>query len=208
MLKVGLTGNFYSGYDQVSELFANKNIPVFDADLVIKYMINYSDYHIGKIKKYFGDTIYFANLINLKILKKKKKVNELLDIIQVDLIKSYERWRVKNKTAPYTIFKCSILFERGLDKSMNLNISVYKPKQFRRKYIKENPTIGMTTLKLETIIENEMDELEKNKKSNYVIHNYEDRLNHSIETHIYQISRSLLSKFDNNDHTTYNSFMV
>jgi len=91
---------------------------------------------------------------------------------------------------------------------MNLNISVYKPKQFRRKYIKENPTIGMTTLKLETIIENEMDELEKNKKSNYVIHNYEDRLNHSIETQIYQISRSLLSKFDNNDHTTYNSFMV
>ena len=53
MIKVGLTGNFHSGQNQVSEILEKLDVPVFDADLILKYLINYSKPHNQKIHQEF-----------------------------------------------------------------------------------------------------------------------------------------------------------
>jgi dephospho-CoA kinase len=42
MFKVGLTGNRYSGKDTVASLFNKISIPVFDADVIVKFLINHN----------------------------------------------------------------------------------------------------------------------------------------------------------------------
>ena len=42
MLKVGLSGNRYAGKDAVSRLFEQIRVPVFDADIVLKFILNYN----------------------------------------------------------------------------------------------------------------------------------------------------------------------
>jgi hypothetical protein len=69
------------------------------------------------------------------------KVNPILIdfylLYTVDLIKDYEKWRLGKWEHPFTIFKSSVLFERGFDSNMNFNIVTYKPQNLRRIDIKK-----------------------------------------------------------------------
>ena len=177
MYKVGLTGNFYSGYNEVAEIFEAKNIPVFNADVVLKFMLNYSEKHIRKIKEKFGN-------------------DKILDIVQLDLIKAYEKWRIKNYNSHYTIFKSSILFERKINTSMNFNISVFRPKTERRREL--TTFTSMPPFTIDNILDNEMDELQKNGKSDYVIHNYgiskQGSSEFAVESQVNNINKALVKK--------------
>ena len=42
MIKIGLTGNRYSGKDRVCKIFEQISIPVFQADVVLKFIINHN----------------------------------------------------------------------------------------------------------------------------------------------------------------------
>lgn len=197
MIKVGLTGNFWSGYNEVAEIFEEKGIDVFDADLILKFILLYSQEHISKIQKKFGKDIYQSGLLDLKYFDNNKKFNELLDIVQLDLIKSYEKWRIKNWNSNYTIFKSSILFEREMDKHMNFTISTNRPSVLRKWDIMQHTEISKVTV--DYIIDNEMDEYIKNKKSTYQINNglsdmsyFERTLN--IKTQVDNIHKALLKK--------------
>ena len=41
MIKVGLSGNRYSGKTAISKMFKQIGIPVFDADIVLKFIIGH-----------------------------------------------------------------------------------------------------------------------------------------------------------------------
>lgn len=191
MLKIGLTGNFYSGYDKVAELFEEMNIPVFDADLVLKYLVNFSGKHIDKIKSSLGDDIYSRCLLDTRKFNTNEEFDKLLDIVELDIFKAYEKWRINNYDSFYTILKSSILFERKIDKSMNFNISVYKPKNIRKDEIWTKTDMPFTTI--DNILSNEMNEIGKNEKADYIVHNYEN-WSQTLKKQIEHINKSLMNK--------------
>lgn len=196
MLKVGLTGNFYSGYDNAALLFESRGVPVFDADLVLRFMVNYSEKVVKKIKAKFGEDIYFLGLLNMNKFETNKDFDKLFEVIELDLLKAYEKWRVKHWDKPYTIFKSCVLFERKLNTSMNFSITVFKPQIERRKDVQNLTEIP--TLTSDAIFSNEMDELLKNQKSDFVIHNYKsyyrDSLDMGIQNQISYIEKALNKK--------------
>lgn len=189
MYKIGLSGNFYSGYDQISRMFQSQGILVFDADTILRFMVNYSPKHIKLIKQSFGDSIYNFGLLDMKLLQSNKDFDKVLDILQTDLMKAYEKWRINNWNAVYTIFKSQILFERKINQSMDFNISVYKPSIERRHEIQEKTSIPISTI--DHILRNEMSELDKNQKSDFVIHNYSF---HDIKKQLENINKAILKK--------------
>jgi dephospho-CoA kinase len=194
MYKVGLTGNFYSGHDDIAKIFKKKGIPVFDADIILKFMINYSEKHVKIIQETFGKSIYKFGLLDLNQFNDNKKFEKLLDIVQLDLIKAYEKWRIRNYNHFYTIFKSSVLFEKGWDKYMNFNINVFKPERDRVLEIIEKTEMPSSVIN--DIINNEMDELSKNTKSDYVIHNYSGYYGtkYTVVNQIDNINRLIMNK--------------
>ena len=74
-IKVGLTGNYLSGLDYVVSIFKRYKIPVFDCDIMIKYLLYNSEEHIEKIRlSKVGKTMSeeAKNKISLGNLGKKK----------------------------------------------------------------------------------------------------------------------------------------
>ena len=190
MIKVGLTGTTCSGIDSVAGIFSNYlSMPVFDSDLCFRFLLHYREDIIRKIKTQFGSEIYDGGKLNLKKFNTNEKFNRLIDVVEVEVIKLYETWRLSQRDFDYTIFKSSILFERKLDKIMNYNISVFKPKFERIKNYAEINNINLSSSEL--IINSEMDDLTKNQMSTWTIHNY---TGNSLLKQIKDIDKKISSK--------------
>ena len=197
MLKIGLTGNYYTGLDYIAYIFRRYKVPVFDADLVIKYMIFNSSEHILRIKDVFGEKVFTNNVVDLNQFignddnTGASKFNVLLKLLEKDLNKYYLNWRVKHSDNKFIIFKSQILFEFGFDKIMDMNISVFKPDGMR---ISEIQTmLGIKASDAWKFIENEISAEKKNNLCDYQIHNY-DSYFETTERQIAQIYRNLISK--------------
>jgi len=198
MLKIGLTGNVCSGMDKVGDLFKTLGVPVFDADVALKFIINYREDVIRLLKGQFGKDIYNNGIIDGSKFN-TPKFNVLLDIAQIELLKLYESWRFFNKDASYTIFKSSILFERGLDSLMNYTISSFLPKNERAVEVAKK--YGIRLVEACDVVEDEMDELEKNKKATFIIHTYDNLsiISQTRDTHEKIESKSIKRILDKMD---------
>jgi dephospho-CoA kinase len=198
MFKVGLTGNYYSGQHEISKIFEEYNIPVFDGNLITKYLINYSDKHIKLIQGAFGSDIYSMGLLNLSKVSTNNKIDMIFDIIEFDLLKAFELFRIKHKDKVYSIFYFDQLFERGLNKLMNYNITCYRPKSYRKSDMQIFTEFDSYTI--QKILNNEIDELFKNKESDYIIQNYNQNTGYQsdvvigLEKRVKEVHQKIMSK--------------
>lgn len=200
MYKVALTGNYYSGQHEVSKIFEDFNVKVFDANLVTKFLLNFSPIHTEKVKEYFGNDIYSFGLLNLNKFTNNSKFDELLDLIELDLLKSYEKFRLSNSKEFYTIFCYDFLYERHLDSHFDYKISCYRPSDYRKSDMKFLTNFSFTDI--EKILDNEMSEHTKNTKSDHMIQNYNFGTNNledivvGLEKQIKDIHKKIMNRKD------------
>jgi dephospho-CoA kinase len=172
MVKIGLTGNRYSGKDATAKLFEQIKIPVFNADVILKFILNF-DINVNKdILDNYGEYIFTGpdSMIDPKKIRSKKDFDKLVNFAEFELKRAYERFRLENRQSVYSIFHSSILCERGWDKDMDFNINVFAPKDIRSARCAK--VTGQSTYAISELFKGEMDDLVKNKMSDYMIHNY------------------------------------
>lgn len=168
MIKVGLTGNKYSNIEIVESFLKKRNIPVFDADLAIRYLLHYNDTSYIKLKSKIPFDHFDNGFLNKNKFQSERKMDELLSLIEIDLLKLWENFCINNYNNRIIVFKSSLLFERELDSKMDFNINCFYPKEDR---IRKN---NNNVYQIRTELSDEMGDLLKNKKSSYVIHTYQD----------------------------------
>lgn len=193
MIKVGLTGNRYTGKDIVGRIFEQINVPVFNVDVIIKFILQYKNDIDSDIKIQLGRGVFTNDgFLDPRKFNTTEKFNRLLEIVEPDLFMAYQKFIVKNKKSLYTIFHSSILFENGWDKKMDQNISVFSPKDVRIARCKrQNHTMSLQNIY--DFMSTEYDDLTINRKSNYVIHNYDDAL--SLTAQVDDIDRKLVDLY-------------
>jgi len=169
-LKVGLNGSPGSKLTDVSNKFRKFGIDVFDADLQIKWLINYDKQVFGLIKKNFGISYTISDYINPLAFDNDQKFDKLLDLIEYPLFNSWKEFCERNSDKIYCIFSSSLIFERNWEKRFDFLANVYRPKTERIEEFKEVHNLNLSYCY--NIFENELDELEKNKKSDLIIHDY------------------------------------
>jgi dephospho-CoA kinase len=198
MFKVGLSGNYYSGQNEVYQILEEYEVPVFNANLITKFMINYSPKHIKQIKSTFGENSYNLGLLNLNKFTSNSDYDKLFEIIEFDLLKSFELFRIQNKNSFYTIFYFDQLFERGINNLMNFSVTCYRPKYQRRSDMKYLTTLSDNIIN--KILDTETDELIKNEKSDFVIHNYNKNGDYKsdivvgLDTQVFKLHKSIMAK--------------
>ena len=195
MLKVGITGNYFSGLDEVAYTCDKHYIPVFEADLILRYLFYNNTETIIKIKNNFTKSVFTNNKLDLNNFNDVNSFLSLLKVVEVDLLRAYESWRKMHKKQPFTLFKSQVLFEAGWNDWMNFNISVYRPDGIRINEIKHY--FKMKTTDVHKMVETEMNSLQKNRLSNYTIHNY-DGYYETVEHQINSIRRNILTKTGEN----------
>ena len=171
MIKIGLSGNRYSGKTRVTNLFKQIGIPVFDADTILRFILNYNWELLAEIKHELGSEIFQGDYLNFREIKNPEVFNNVLKLVEPDILRAYDRFN-KKQNSIYTIFHSSILFERGWDKNMDRSISVFSSHTDRISRCKQLTKMGL--LAINDLSKTEMDPLEKNRLSDYTIHNYND----------------------------------
>lgn len=174
-LLVGLTGGIGSGKTVVSNQFENMGIPCFYADKVAGTYYN-DKYFCEKLYPIFGDVVFDENGVPNKrkiaeiVFSNPDKLQQLNAIVHPKVMSDFETWVALHADSPYVIQENAILFEHGFEMMFDKTIMVYAPKDLRiRRVLKRDKT---TYEAVEARINNQMDDEEKRKKSDYVILNY------------------------------------
>lgn len=178
MLKIGLTGGIGSGKSTVAKIFDVLGIPVLYADDVAKELMNNDESLKEKIKKHFGEEAYKNNLLDRKYLanavfQSTEKLNLLNSLVHPVTMARAMNW-MKEQKAPYAIKEAAILFESNSHVGLDYVIGVTAPEELKIKRIRQRD--NNTEAEVRQRIDRQMNDAEKMKRCDFVIHNDESQL--------------------------------
>ena len=171
MITLGLSGNRYSGKKTTVDVFKRIGIPVFDADIILKFILNHNHELLSDVRKKIGSDFFTNHQLDFRRLK-KSNFDKVLDVVEEDIFNAFYKFcnKYEQKNAIYVIFYSSILFEREWDKKLDLSINIFSPEGDRLKRARYQTNEGL--LNIRDRMKTEMDPLDKNKLADYIINNH------------------------------------
>lgn len=178
MLKIGLTGGIGSGKSAVAGIFKVLGIPVFDADLEAKLIMEKDEELALSIRNLFGEESFTDKKLNRKYLAKivfnnPDKLEQLNALVHPAAILAANKW-MNLQTGPYAVKEAALLFESASARHLDYIIGVYSPRQLRIKRVMERDNV--TAEQVLARMSRQMDEEEKMKLCDFVVVNDEQQL--------------------------------
>jgi len=178
MLKIGLTGGIGSGKSTVASIFEILGVPVYYADVRAKKLMEQNDDIIHFIKTTFGEDSYINGNLNkthlsAQLFVDSKKREQLNSFVHPLTIADAENW-MNSQSSAYCVKEAALIFESKAEKNLDLVIGVFSPLELRLERIINRDHISYTEAL--TKINSQMNEDEKMRKCDYVIHNNEEEL--------------------------------
>lgn len=173
MIVVGLTGGIGSGKTTISKCFESFGIPVYIADDEAKCLMKRSKVIKRKLVRLFGENTYKDGELNRpflasKIFKDKTLLSKMNAIVHPKVASHFKRW-LKKQDAPYVIKEAAIIFENNLEDQYDYIITVIADEELRIQRVMNRDHAPKE--KVRSIIENQLSDAEKVKKSDFVIKN-------------------------------------
>ncbi len=178
MIKVGLTGGIGSGKSTVAAIFKTLGIPVFDADIVAKRIMEEDEILKTAIKNAFGQESYIGDKLNRKyiadiVFKDKYQLEVLNSLTHPATIKAADEWMLQ-QNAPYCIKEAALLFEAGTAGNLDYIIGVKAPDALRIKRVMQRDNI--TRQEVLNRMSKQIDQDIKMRLCDFVIVNNEQQL--------------------------------
>ena len=177
MKKIAITGIIGSGKSTAANLFKKLGLPVFVADESAKELMESDSNVINQLLNHFGDIVFQDGKLNKSYISERifnnssdlKFVNELVHPLVND---KFQSW-CNAQQSSYIIYESALVYENESEDIFDEIICIKTPINIihQRINIRENYSFE----KINNIIENQMSQDEKCKKSSYCI------LNDSIE---------------------------
>jgi dephospho-CoA kinase len=191
MFKAGITGGIGSGKSIVANFFRILGVPVYNADIAAKKLMQEDSAIKKQIRELFGNDAYLNEKLNTSyisaaVFANPDKLEQLNNIVHPATIKDAKEWFSK-QTAPYILKEAALLFESGSSKDVDYVIGVSAPVPLRIKRVMERNKI--TAEEVKKRMKNQIDETIKMRLCDTVINN--DDL-HLIIPQVLQIHHTLL----------------
>ena len=198
MIIVGLTGGIGSGKTTVGSFFRALGVPVYIADIEAKELMVCSKVIRRKLIALFGEDAYNGKALNRayissKIFNDKALLDQMNAIVHPKVASHFKRW-LKNQDAPYVIKEAAIIFEHNKESEYDLIITVTADVEERIRRVMERDQSSRS--KVESIIRNQMSDLEKIEKSDYVIDNQDLK---STEAQVLRTHESILKSLNKSE---------
>lgn len=133
MIKVGITGGIGSGKSTVCRLFAARGVAVYDSDAAAKRLM------AGPLREAvearFGQESYRDGVLDRRYLADivfcdREALQALDAIVHPAVMRDFEAW-ASEQQGDYVVLESAILFEAGLEKSVDLTVAVLAPEKLR-----------------------------------------------------------------------------
>ena len=135
MITIGLTGGIGSGKSTVAKIFEILGIPVFNADMEAKKLMEENLEIRSAVQVQFGHETYTDGKLNRSILSAQvfsnpyllDKLNSIVHPITIEYANSW----ANRQTSPYVIKEAALIFEAGSGANLAYIVGVYAPKALR-----------------------------------------------------------------------------
>ena len=170
---VGLTGGIGSGKTSILQLFIDKGIPVFIADIEAKKLMQKDTKMIKKIITVFGKKAYIDNKLNRTFLAKqvfgnKEKLEQLNAIVHPAVHSHFLVFKEQQKS-PFILYENAILFENGSNSLCDYIITITAPIETRIDRVTRRD--GVSSKQVKDRMQHQWSDELKIEKSDFVIHN-------------------------------------
>lgn len=175
VLTVGITGGIGSGKTTICNLFENLGVPIYNADMRAKILMNSDAELIVALKNTFGNDIYDAagelqrGLLADRVFNNSKELNKLNKLVHPRVRKDFEEFVLENKDKKYIIQESALLIETGNYKRMDVVILVSAALETRIQRVMKRDACDREAVIAR--ISNQMTEEEKRPYCQYVIQN-------------------------------------
>ena len=198
MKVIGITGGIGSGKSVVCAILRTLTVPVYDADQEARKVYEKYPELVEKIKKDISNDVFDKND---KVDRKKmaevvfsdpEKLKILNSLIHPVVRKDFLKWCASHESQPYVVKEAAILFESGAHKDCDQVISVVSPIELRIQRVRERDRKSRADV--ERIIENQLSDEERSKRSDFIIQNDEKEM---LIPQVLAIHDQLIKEFKN-----------
>lgn len=135
MMKVGITGGIGSGKSTVCRLFEQKGVAVYDSDAAAKRIMREDAAVRDAVAARFGvqaykngelDRSYLAGVV----FNDPQALQALNAMVHPAVLRDFEAW-AERQQGDYVILESAILFDAGLEKSVDKTLAVLAPEALR-----------------------------------------------------------------------------
>lgn len=174
MIKVGITGGIGSGKTTVAKMFAEKGIPIYNADMRAKYLMTYDKLLKSQIIEEFGKNVYHRNgRLNRKVLASiifndKSQLSKINALVHPAIARDGAAWYKAQKTS-YAIKEAALMIESGSHKELDILIVVTADIHERIKRVQKRDKA--TIKEVEARIKNQLSDADRLVHADYVIDN-------------------------------------
>jgi dephospho-CoA kinase len=174
MLKVGITGGIGSGKTIVSRIFFSLGVPVYNADLSARKIMNADRNVQEKLVRSFGENILKDGIPNRHALAQivfndpgaLKRINE---IIHPAVKNDFVCWVERHSQVQYIVKEAAILFESGAYAELDTIILITAPEEIRIRRIMKRD--GETIENIKKRMKNQWSDETKATKAGFIIEN-------------------------------------
>ena len=181
MLKIGITGGIGAGKSTVAGIFKVLGVPVFDADVTAKNILNSDPELREQVAAAFGSETYKNGLLDRKYLatlvfNNPDQLAKLKALVHPATIKAANAWTKhwEEQGSPYIVKEAALLFEAGTNVGLDSIIGVTAPQDLRIARVMARDNI--TREEVLKRMQHQIDDTEKMKRCNIVLDNNEKAL--------------------------------
>ena len=174
-LSVGVTGGIGAGKSIVCSVFSILGVPVYDADIRARWLMENDPTLRQQIIEKFSKTAFIRGRINRNWLAGEvfsntrllKKLNTLVHpLVRVD----FAEWERRHSESPYVIKEAALLIETGSHLVLDKIVLVTAPEKERINRILERD-IHRNEEQIRDIIQKQLGDEEKERHADYVLKN-------------------------------------
>jgi dephospho-CoA kinase len=174
MNTVGLTGGIGSGKTLIAKIFTHLGIPVFNADLESRNILeNDTDVRYW-LTEWFGHNIYVngypdRTAISKIVFNDSEKLIKMNNLMHPKVMVRFSQWVNEHQNNPYCIHEAAILFESGFYNHMDSTILVTAPEGIRINRISHRDNVSEESIRQR--IQNQWSDEKKVPLATYIIKN-------------------------------------
>jgi dephospho-CoA kinase len=171
MIVVGLTGLIGMGKSTVAAMFAEEDVPVFDADAAVHRLQGPGGALVAAIEAAFPGTTAAAGVdrqrLGAAVLGDEAAMKRLEAIVHPAVGAERAAFLAANRDADLVVFDVPLLFETGGDRAVDKIVVVSAAPEIQRARVLARP--GMTPEKFAAILARQTPDAEKRARADFVI---------------------------------------
>lgn len=171
MIVLGLTGSIGMGKSTVARMFADRGVPVFDADAAVHRLQGKGGRLVAEIEALFPDTTgpdgVDRTALGEAVLGDTARLKRLEALVHPAVAEERALFLAEHADAPLVLLDIPLLFETGGEQRVDKVAVVSAPADVQRVRVLARP--GMTVQRFESILARQTPDADKRARADFVI---------------------------------------